>query len=109
MNKDSQQHLVMCRQDDVIGNVSLIQYQPTVFGLGYWIGAPFARRRFTLAALDAVIQHAISHRHATEVWAVIKHVNTPGIRLMTRLALKLAREQDTHLSYCLNVLWGTNE
>gem|GEM_PF-4349588 len=100
MDKDSQEHWSCA----VIGNVSLIQYQATVFDLGHWIGAPLARRRFTSAALDAVIQQAISHRQAAEVWAVIKHVNTPGIRITTRLVLKLAREQDTHLSYCLNVL-----
>ncbi|MEM7362685.1 MAG: GNAT family N-acetyltransferase [Pseudomonadota bacterium] len=104
---DDQQQFVMRHKDTVIGTVSLIQYQPTVFGLGYWIGAAFVGKGFTGAAVDTVVQHAISNRKATEVWAGIKHVNTPSIRLVTRLGFKLAREQDTHLSYCLTV--ETNE
>ena len=86
---DTQQPFVMC--------------QSTVFGLGYWIGAAFASRGFTRAAVETVIQHAIANPGATEIWAGIKHANTPSIRLMTRLGFKLAREQNTHLSYCLTV------
>ena len=101
ISADSQQPFVMCFDSKIVGTVSLIQYQPTVFGLGYWIGAAFADRGFTRAAVDAVVQHAIGNRGATEIWAGIKHANTPSIRLVTRLGFQLAREQDTHLSYRL--------
>lgn len=100
---DTQQPFVMCHDGTIVGTIYRMLYQSTVFGLGYWIGAAFASRGFTRAAVETVIQHAIANPGATEIWAGIKHANTPSIRLMTRLGFKLAREQNTHLSYCLTV------
>ena len=106
---DDYHDLVAASEADIAAEITVDTQQPfvmcqsTVFGLGYWIGAAFASRGFTEAAVETVIQHAIANPGATEIWAGIKHANTPSIRLMTRLGFKLAREPNTHLSYCLTV------
>ena len=106
---DDYHDLVAASEADIAAEITVDTQQPfvmcqsTVFGLGYWIGAAFASRGFTGAAVETVIQHAIANPGATEIWAGIKHANTPSIRLMTRLGFKLAREPNTHLSYCLTV------
>ena len=106
---DDYHDLVAASEADIAAEITVDTQQPfvmcqsTVFGLGYWIGAAFASRGFTRAAVETVIQHAIANPGATEIWAGIKNANTPSIRLMTRLGFKLAREPNTHLSYCLTV------
>jgi|AP59_1055472.scaffolds.fasta_scaffold45148_2 RimJ/RimL family protein N-acetyltransferase len=90
-------------KDELVGIVSLIHYGNGVFGLGYWIGAAYRGRGLMTEAIAAVIRFARDSRNAVAIWAGIKPVNSASCHLVDRLGFRLAREQDTHLSYCLDV------
>ena len=90
-------------KDELVGIVSLIHYGDGVFGLGYWIGAVYRGRGLMTEAIAAVIRFARDSRNAVAIWAGIKPVNSASCHLVDRLGFRLAREQDTHLSYCLDV------
>ena len=90
----------------LIGTVSLIKYQPTVFGLGYWIATNRSGRGYATEAVRSVIDFAIDECGATEIWAGITPTNEPSIRLVLRLGFSLVRTQETHLSYQLLVQRG---
>ncbi len=95
--------------DEFIGTVSLIQYEATVFGLGYWIGQRNAGKGYMTEAVRSVIGLAKDKFGATEIWAGIKPNNTASIRLVRRLGFQLAREQPVHQSYRLNVSTSDGE
>lgn len=87
----------------LIGTVSLIRYEETVFGLGYWIGEKYSGSGYMTEAVRAVIDLASKRMGATELWAGIKPNNDASIALVERLDFRLAREQITHHSYRLQV------
>lgn len=87
----------------LIGTVSLITYRPNIFGLGYWIDFDQATKGYTTEAVRAVVDFARQRQNAREIWAGVSPKNEASIRLVQRLGFKLARTQETHLSYCLTV------
>jgi len=87
----------------LIGTVTLIKYQPTIYGLGYWIASSQSGRGYMTEAVRAVIDFAASECGAEEIWAGITPTNEPSIKLVRRLGFELARTQETHLSFCLRV------
>lgn len=94
--------------DKLIGSVSLIEYQTSIFGLGYWIDSEHAGRGYTTEAVRTIAHHAFTEQAVTELWAGIKHKNEPSIRLVEQLGFELARTQPTHLSYRLRGLPRVN-
>lgn len=86
--------------DELIGTVALIRYQPTVYGLGYWIDSAMEGQGYMKASVQAAIDFAYD-QGATEVWAGITPTNKRSIELVKRLGFELARTQETHLSYRL--------
>ncbi|HIG41884.1 MAG: GNAT family N-acetyltransferase [bacterium] len=85
----------------IIGTATLIRYSRTVYGLGYWIGDGFQGHGYMTEAVSWLITYAKDNYSATEIWAGIKHANTPSIKLVKRLGFELRREQETHLSFQL--------
>lgn len=53
-------------------------------GMGYWIGAPFIRQGYGLAAIDAVLGHAFETMGLNRVEAACQPENTPSIALLRR-------------------------
>ena len=86
----------------LIGTVTLIQYNKTTMGLGYWIDQNHTAQGFTSAAVEAVIQYGKDALGVLEYWAGIQASNEPSIKLVKRLGFELARTQPTHLSYKLS-------
>lgn len=82
-----------------IGTVSLIKYEKTVYGLGYWIAGCHSGKGYMTSAVRAIIDFAANAHGATEIWAGIKASNSSSINLVRRLGFTLAREQSTHQSY----------
>lgn len=87
----------------LIGTVTVIQHQETVFGLGYWIGEKYAGNGYMIEAVGAIINLVTKQMGATEFWAGIKPNNYASIALVKHLDFGLAREQTAHHSYRLNV------
>ncbi|MDZ7686936.1 MAG: GNAT family protein [Gammaproteobacteria bacterium] len=89
----------------LVGNVTLIRHQPTVYGLGYWISGEHAGCGIMTDSIRAVAGYA-TNLGASEIWAGITPSNARSIRLVERLGFELARTQDTHLSYRLTLAGG---
>jgi len=89
--------------DHLIGSVSLIRYEESVFGLGYWISADQSGKGLMSEAVKATVDFAYHRYQASEIWAGITPSNRQSINLVTRLGFKLAREQPTHKSYKLEI------
>ena len=83
---------------ELAGCVSLIKYQPSVLGLGYWISAAHAGHGIMTVSISSIVSYALE-RGATEIWAGITPSNEPSIALVKRLGFELARTQESHLSY----------
>jgi ribosomal-protein-serine acetyltransferase len=88
-------------QDQILGIATLINYKPTVYGLGYWIGEEFQGNGYMTEAIRSLINFACNRYEVTELWAGIKHSNSSSIALVTRLGFELKREQESHLSFQL--------
>ena len=118
--RESRVHLkhFMCRRDDgtILGcmnlnNVVLGVFQNTA--LGYWIGAPHARRGYASEALQLALHLAFDGLGLHRVEANIKPNNDPSIRLVERAGfrnegysarmLKIAGEWADHVRYAILV------
>ena len=82
----------------VRGVASLIRYQPTVFGIGYWLAADATGRGFATRA-TATLCDVARGLGGSEIWAGIRPHNRASIAVVERLGFALARRQHTHLSY----------
>ena len=88
-------------QGKIIGTATLINYEPGIYGLGYWLGEAYQGHGYMTEAVRSLIDYARDRYEATEFWAGIKRTNTSSINLVTRLGFTLKREQETHLSFQL--------
>ena len=88
-------------QDQIVGTATLIRHAPAIYGLGYWLGEAFRGHGYMTESIRSLVDYACGRHQATEIWAGIKHANTPSIELVTRLGFKLVRDQETHLSFQL--------
>ena len=100
-NTEEEESFGVFLDDKIIGTATLIRYSPTVYGLGYWIGDGFQGHGYMTEAVSWLITYAKDNYSATEIWAGIKHANTPSIKLVKRLGFELRIEQETHLSFQL--------
>lgn len=81
--------LLMFRRDDdrLVGGVTLanIRYQAACSGqIGYWVGAPFVRRGYALAAVRAVMRHAFERLGLNRIEAASQPDNVASCRLLER-------------------------
>lgn len=88
-------------QRQIIGTATLINYEPGIYGLGYWLGEAYQGHGYMTEAVGSLITYACDRYEATEFWAGIKRDNHSSIKLVTRLGFTLKREQETHLSFQL--------
>jgi ribosomal-protein-alanine N-acetyltransferase len=76
---------------DLIGGLTLsnIRRQPAqAASLGYWIGAPFARRGLMSEALDAAREHAFGQLDLSRLEAACLPQNVASRRLLERCAFR---------------------
>ena len=88
-------------QGQIIGIATLINYEPGIYGLGYWLGEAYQGHGYMTRAVRSLITYARDRYEATEFWAGIKRTNHSSIKLVTQLEFTLKREQETHLSFQL--------
>lgn len=71
--------------------------------LGYWIGAPHARRGYMTAAVRAVLGFCYAALRLHRVEAACIPTNTPSIRLLERTGF--TREGYARQYLCINGIW----
>ena len=98
---ESEESFGVFLQGQIIGTATLINYEPGIFGLGYWLGEAYQGHGYMTEAVRSLISYARDRYEATEFWAGIKRANTSSINLVTRLGFTSKREQETHLSFQL--------
>jgi ribosomal-protein-alanine N-acetyltransferase len=85
--------LLIFRQSDgaLVGGVTLanIRYHASCSaGIGYWIGAPFLRQGYALAAIAAVVDHAFNRMGLNRVEAACQPENEPSRSLLGRVGFR---------------------
>ena len=81
-----------CEDDAIVGAINLNEIVRGVLQsafLGYWIGAPFARRGYMTAGLRLAIDHAFGPCGLHRVEANVRPENAPSIALVERLGFRL--------------------
>jgi len=71
--------------------------------IGYWMGAPFARRGFMSAAVRALVPHAFSALRLHRLEAACIPTNTASMRLLESCGFQ--REGYARRYLCINGLW----
>ena len=96
------------RSDDhvLIGGLTLANIRRGVAqagSIGYWIGAPFARKGYMVAAVSALIPFCFKTLRLHRLEAACIPANTASIRLLEKTGFK--REGYAHSYLCINGVW----
>jgi ribosomal-protein-alanine N-acetyltransferase len=91
---DRRERLLLCRRADerLLGSISVNETSRGVFqnaSLGYWIGAPFARRGYMTEGLELALCYCFESLGLHRVEANIRPENAPSIALVRRLGFRL--------------------
>lgn len=94
------------RSDELLGGVTLSHVRRGVAqtaSVGYWIGAPFARRGIMTEAVSSLLSHAFDGLNLNRVEAACLPFNTPSRRLLLRCGFS---EEGYARSYLkINGMW----
>jgi [ribosomal protein S5]-alanine N-acetyltransferase len=96
------------RSDDhmMIGGLTLANIRRGVAqagSIGYWIGAPFARKGYMTAAVRALIPFCFRTLRLHRLEAACIPANSASIRLLEKTGFK--REGYAHSYLCINGIW----
>jgi ribosomal-protein-alanine N-acetyltransferase len=96
------------RSDDnaLVGGLTLANIRRGVAqagSIGYWIGAPFARRGYMTAAMRALVPFAFSSLRLHRLEAACIPANTASVRLLEKTGFK--REGYARKYLCINGIW----
>jgi [ribosomal protein S5]-alanine N-acetyltransferase len=108
MRADQSYALFIFRADDsaLLGGLTLANVRRGVAqsgSLGYWIGAPFARRGYMLGAVRALIPFAFGALRLHRLEAACIPTNAASISLLERAGF--AREGYAREYLCINGIW----
>jgi [ribosomal protein S5]-alanine N-acetyltransferase len=108
MRADQSYALFIFRADDgaLVGGLTLANVRRGVAqcgSLGYWIGSPFARRGYMLAAVRALIPFAFGALRLHRLEAACIPTNAASIGLLEKAGF--AREGYAREYLCINGLW----
>jgi [ribosomal protein S5]-alanine N-acetyltransferase len=108
MRADQSYALFIFRADDsaLVGGLTLANVRRGVAqsgSLGYWIGLPFARRGYMLAAVRALIPFAFGALRLHRLEAACIPTNAASIGLLEKA--RFAREGYAREYLCINGLW----
>jgi RimJ/RimL family protein N-acetyltransferase len=83
----------------LVGRVDLIAVEPPRYGLGYLLDGRATGRGYATGACRAVIEFAVAHLRATDVFAGVTHGNAASVAVLRRLGLGPVADFDTYTRY----------
>ncbi|MBB5518668.1 GNAT family N-acetyltransferase [Amphiplicatus metriothermophilus] len=100
--------LLICRREDgtLVGGIDLskIRYGAArAASVGYWIGAPYLRRGYARAALEAVLDHAFETMRLNRIEAACQPENAPSRALLEKCGFQ--REGYARAYLKINEAW----
>lgn len=87
--------------DKLIGRVDLGHVDPPGYVLGYWLSEDATGHGYATAACRAVIQHARTFHHATDIFAGVTHGNHRSAAVLGRLGFRPITEFETYTRFHL--------
>lgn len=92
--------------EELVGGLTLANIRRGVAqagSIGYWMGAPFVRRGYMTAAVQALIPFAFSTLRLHRLEAACIPTNAASIRLLEKTGF--SREGYAHEYLCINGIW----
>ena len=87
----------------LIGRIDLIAADPPKYGLGYWLAKNATGQGYASAALRALIGHAGTELHATDIYAGVTRGNARSEALLERLGFLPVLDFDSHRRFHLGL------
>ena len=87
----------------LIGRIDLIAADPPKYGLGYWLAKNATGQGYASAALRALISHAGTELHATDIYAGVTRGNARSEALLERLGFLPVLDFDSYRRFHLGL------